>query len=62
MGRQKQGTGPGACRKWPIVHVVKGLTVQDMPVNGMRVPKNSAVIALLHGTMHDPAIFPDPDE
>ena len=44
------------------MHVVKGQTIKDTPVGNMLVPKGAAVIALLHGTMHDPTIFPDPDE
>lgn len=51
-----------ACRKWPIVHIVRGQSVRDFVVEGKTVPKDSTVIAALHGTMHDPVVYTDPDK
>jgi hypothetical protein len=46
---------------WPIVHIVRGQAIQDITVEGYLVPKGSTVIGLLHGTMHDPTVFKNPD-
>ncbi|EIE18644.1 cytochrome P450 [Coccomyxa subellipsoidea C-169] len=50
-----------ALRRWPIVHIVRGQSIQDIVVEGKRVPKDSTVIAALHGTMHDPTVYKEPE-
>lgn len=48
-------------RYWPIVHIVRGQAVKDIVVEGKTVPNGSTVIAMLHGTMHDPTVFKNPE-
>ena len=48
-------------RRWPIVHIVRGQSIRDIVVEGKLVPKNSTVLAALHGTMHDPAVYTEPE-
>ncbi|CAL8464293.1 g3828 [Coccomyxa elongata] len=49
-------------RRWPIVHIVRGFSIQDIVVEGKKIPKDATVIAALHGTMHDPTVYKDPEK
>ena len=52
----------GEHRYWPIVHIVRGQSVKDIIVEDMRVPSGATCIALLHATMHDAAIYKEPEQ
>ena len=49
-------------RYWPIVHIVRGQSVKDIVVEDMLVPADATCIALLHATMHDPALYQDSEK
>ena len=49
-------------RRWPIVHIVRGFSIREIIVEGKAIPKDSTVIGALHGTMHDPTVYTDPEK
>ena len=49
-------------RRWPIVHIVRGFSIREIVVEGKAIPKDSTVIGALHGTMHDPTVYKEPEK